>query len=40
MTTSLANDQLDAQILTHFLQSSTYTCFEQYLAHPLEVKLY
>jgi len=35
---TLANDQLDAQILTHLLQSST--CFEQYLAPPQEVKLY
>jgi len=35
---TLANDQLDAQI--HLLQSSTCTCFEQYLAHPQEVKLY
>ena len=36
---SLANDQLDAQIvLTHLLQSST--CFEQHLAHPQEVKWY
>jgi len=24
----------------HLLQSSTCTCFEQYLAHPQEVKLY
>jgi len=37
---TLANDQLDAQILIHLLESSTYTCFEQYLAHPQEVKLY
>ena len=37
---TLANDQLDAQILIHLLQSSTCTCFEQYLAHPQEVKLY
>ena len=36
----LANDQLDAQIIIHLLQSSTCTCFEQYLAHPQEVKLY
>ena len=36
---TLANDQLDAQIyLLHLLQSST--CFEQYLVHPQEVKLY
>ena len=37
---TLANDKLDAQILIHLLQSSTCTCFEQYLAHPEEVKLY
>ena len=37
---TLDNDQLDAQILIHLLQSSTCTCFEQYLAHPQEVKLY
>jgi len=37
---TLANDQLDEQNLVHLLQSSTYTCFEQYLAHPQEVKLY
>jgi len=30
----LVNDQLDTQILIHLLQSSTCTCFEQYLAHP------
>jgi len=37
----LANDQLDAQIfLIHLLRSSTFTCFEQYLAHPQEVRLY
>jgi hypothetical protein len=35
-----ANYQLDAQILIHLLQSSTCTYFEQYLAHPQEVKLY
>ena len=35
---TLANDQIDSQILLHLLQSST--CFEQYLAHPQEVKLY
>jgi len=36
---TVANDQLDAQtFLIHLLQSST--CFEQYLAHPQEVKLY
>jgi hypothetical protein len=28
---TLANDQLDAQILIHLLQSSICTCFEQYL---------
>jgi len=37
---TLANDQLDAQIFIPLLQSSTCTCFEQYLAHPQEVKLY
>ena len=39
---TLANDQLVAQILIHLIQSSTRrpTCFEQYLAHPQEVKLY
>jgi hypothetical protein len=36
---SLAYDQLDAQILIDLLYSSTCTCFEQYLAHPQEVKL-
>jgi hypothetical protein len=35
----LANDQPDAQILIYLLHSSTYTCFEQYLAHPKEVKI-
>jgi hypothetical protein len=41
LSLTLDNDQLDAQIyLTHLLQSSTCTCFEQYLAHPQEVKLY
>jgi len=39
-TLTLANDLLDAQILIYLLQSSTCTCFEQYLAHPQEVKLY
>jgi len=29
LSISLANDQLDAQILIHLLQSSTCTCFEQ-----------
>jgi len=38
---TLANDQLDAQIfLLHLLESSTCTIFEQYLAHPQEVKMY
>ena len=37
---TLANAQLDAQILMHLLQSSTCTCFEQYLVLPQEVKLY
>jgi len=37
---NLANDQLDAQILTHLLQSSTCACFEQYLAHPQEARLH
>jgi len=37
---TLANDQLDAQIVIYLLQSSTCICFEQYLAHPQEVKLY
>jgi len=38
---TLDNDQLDVQIfLIHLLQSSTCACFEQYLAHPQEVKLY
>jgi len=40
LSITLANDQLDAQILIHLLQSSTCTCFEQYLAHPQEVRLY
>jgi hypothetical protein len=40
LSITLVNDQLDAQILIHLLQSSTYTCFEQYLTHPQEVKLY
>jgi hypothetical protein len=32
---TLYNDQLDVQIfLIHLLQSSTCTCFKQYLAHP------
>jgi len=38
---TLDDDQLNAQIfLIHLLRSSTCTCFEQYLAHPQEVKLY
>jgi len=41
LSITLANDQLNAHIfLIHLLQSSTCTCFEQYLAHPQEVKLY
>jgi len=28
------------KLLIHLLQSSTHTCFEQYLAHPQEVKLH
>ena len=40
LSITLANDQLDAQILIHLLQSSTCTCFERYLSHPQEVKLY
>jgi len=40
LSITLANDQPDAEILIHLLQSSTCTCFEQYLAHPQEVKLY
>jgi hypothetical protein len=40
LSITLANDQLDEQILIHLLQSSTCTCFEQYLAYPQEVKLY
>jgi hypothetical protein len=37
---TLANDQPDAQIFLPLLQPSTSTCFEQYLVHPQEVKLY
>ena len=40
LSITLVNDQLDAQILIHLLQSSICTCFEQYLAHPQEDKLY
>jgi len=36
-SSALANDQPDAQILIHLLQSSTCTCFEQHLAHPQEI---
>jgi len=36
---TLANDQHDAQhFLLHLLQSSA--CFEQYIAHPQDIKLY
>ena len=38
--TTLGHDQLNAQFLIHLLQSSTCACFEQYLAHPQEVKFY
>jgi hypothetical protein len=42
LSITLDNDQLDVQItlLIHSLQSSTCICFEQYLAHPREVKLH
>jgi hypothetical protein len=40
LNVTIANDQLDAQILIHLLQSSKYTCFEQYLAYLQEVKTY
>jgi hypothetical protein len=36
----LANERQDAHIFMHLLQSSTCTCFEQYLALPQDVKLY
>jgi hypothetical protein len=39
-TSTLANDQIDAQILIYLLQSSIFTCFKQYLALSQEVKLY
>jgi len=39
LSITLVNDQLDAQIIIHLLQSSTWTCFEQHLTHPQEVKL-
>jgi len=34
LSITLANDQLDAQILIYLLQSSICACFEQYFAHP------
>jgi hypothetical protein len=37
---TLANDQIDAQFFLRLLQTSTCTCFKQYLAHPQEVKFY
>jgi hypothetical protein len=37
---TLDNEQLGAQIFIYLLQSSTFTCFQQYLAHPQKVKLY
>jgi len=37
---TLASDQPDVRILIHLLQSSTCTCFEQYLARPQEIKLH
>jgi hypothetical protein len=37
---TIANDQLDEQILIHLLQSCTCTCFEQYLAHSHKVIFY
>jgi len=41
LSITLGNDQLNVQIfLIDLLQSSTCTCFEQYLAHPQEVKMY
>ena len=40
LSITVDNDQLDAHILIHLLQSSTCTFFEQYLAHTQEVKLY
>ena len=39
LSITLANDQFDAQIF-NTLQSSTCTCFAQYLAHSQEVILY
>jgi len=40
LSKTLANDQIDAQIFlnTFITILYTYTCFEQYLAHLLEVK--
>jgi hypothetical protein len=40
LSITLANDHLEYKSLRHLLQSSTSTCFEQYLAHPQEDKLY
>jgi len=40
LSITLANDQIYSQILIYLFQSSTCACFEQYLAHPQEVKLY
>jgi hypothetical protein len=40
LSITLANDRLNAQIFNNLLQSSTCTCFEQYLPHPQGVKLY
>ena len=39
-TTLLPMTNLMHKFLIHLLQSSTCTFFEQYLAHPQEVKLY
>jgi hypothetical protein len=38
LSINLANEQLDAQFLIRLLQFAT--CFEKYLSHPQEVKLY
>ena len=40
LTFTLENDQLNTKILIQILRSSTCTCFDQYLAHSQEVKLY
>ena len=41
LSITLTNEQLDAHIFKiYLLQSSTCTCFEQYLAHSQEVKSY